>query len=242
PRIPQTLDWDLWPGPAPLRPYNPIYVPFKWRGFYEYGTGAIGDMGVHNFDAAYWGLELGEPIIAEVKESSEGTEDSPPLWSITELTFPKSGTKPPIKVTFYDGKKLPPTDLFQGETPTDNGALIIGKNGTIYQRTWHGGMGESDMFKFIGGDAPAEAQPTSKTQLPRSEAGHHQEWILACKGQGKAMSDFNYASRLTESLLVGQLAIRTGKRIEWNAAKMRATNAPEADIFINPPYRKGWTL
>jgi len=240
PPVPSTLDWDLWLGPAAYRPYHPIYVPFKWRGRWDFGTGAIGDMGVHNLDTAFWGLELGLPDSAEVKDSAKKTEDCPPLWSIMELNYPSRGNRPPVKLTFYDGKKLPPTDLFEGEKITGNGSLVIGSKGTLYTRDWHGGENAGDMFlllpkkNFIGYQPPA---PT----LPRTPE-HHIEWINACKGGPRTQSDFGYASTLTEGLLVGMLALRTGNRIQWDAKNMKAIGCPAADPFIRPEFRKGWEI
>lgn len=241
PAIPATLDWDLWLGPAAHRPYHPIYVPFKWRGRWDFGTGPIGDMGVHNLDTAFWALELGLPISAEVKASGPKTADCPPLWSIIELQYPARGSRPPVKLTFYDGKKLPPAELFHGEKITDNGSLIIGTKGTLYTRTWHGG-GEfaGDMFALLPKKAFANYLPPAPT-LPRTEE-HHIEWINACKGGPAAQSDFAYAATLTEGLLVGMLALRTGRRIEWDAKNMKATGVPEAGAFIKPAFRKGWEI
>src|SRR6266581_13629 len=115
PPAPPTLDWDLWLGVAPRRPYNPAYVPFKWRGFWDFGTGAIGDMGIHNLDTAYWALELGTPTSVEVKSSSHATKESPPEWSIIELNFPPRGKHPAVRMIWYDGGKHPSADLFHGE-------------------------------------------------------------------------------------------------------------------------------
>jgi predicted dehydrogenase len=240
PPVPATLDWDLWLGPAPFRPYHPVYVPFKWRGRWDFGTGPIGDMGVHNLDTAFWALELGIPTSAEVKASDRKTNDCPPLSSILEMNYPARDKRPPVKLTFYDGKKLPPQELFHGEPIADNGSLIIGSKGTLYTRTWHGGDSDSNMFlmlpkkKFIGYERPA---PT----LPRT-AEHHIEWINACKGGPRAQSDFAYASTLTEGLLVGFLALRVGKGIEWDAKNMKASGCPEADAFTRPEFRKGWEI
>ena len=238
--VPETLDWDLWLGPAPWRPYNPAYLPFKWRGIWDFGTGAIGDMGVHNLDTAYWALELGLPTSARIVDSSGATKDSPPKWSILELSFPSGKRHGPLKLTWYDGKKLPPQELFQDEARTGNGSLVIGSKGTLYTRDWHGGSNPKDMFlllpkgKFEGYVPP---QPT----LPRTPE-HHIEWVRACKGGPKAQSSFAYASVLTEALLVGMLALRTGKEIEWDAKNMRATNCPQADQFIHPQFRSGWEI
>lgn len=241
PPVPPTLDWNQWLGPAPYRPYNPVYVPFKWRGRWDFGTGPIGDMGVHDLDTAFWALELGVPMSAEVVASGQKTDDCPPLWSILEIHYPARGKKPPVKLTFYDGKKLPPEELFQGEKITDNGSLMIGSKGTLITRTWHGG-GEypGDMFGLLPKKQFADYQPP-KPFLPRTQE-HHIEWIEACKGGPAAQSDFGYAARLTEGLLVGFLALHLGKRIEWDAKNMRAVGLPEADKYINPTFRDGWEL
>lgn len=240
PSVPATLDWDLWLGPAAERPYHPVYVPFKWRGRWDFGTGPIGDMGVHNLDTAFWGLELGVPSSAEVKASGPQTADCPPLWSIIELQYPARRNKPPVKLTFYDGKKLPPAGFFHGEPITDNGSLIIGSKGSLYTRTWHGGESGSDMFALLPKKNFTNFQPPPAT-LPRT-AEHHLEWINACKGGPKAQSDFGYAARLTEGLLVGFLALRTGKKIDWDARRMKARGVPEADAFIKPRFRPGWEI
>jgi predicted dehydrogenase len=240
PPVPATLDWDLWLGPAPARPYNPIYVPFKWRGRWDFGTGSIGDMGVHDLDTAFWGLELGIPTSAEVKDSSGKTDDCPPLWSIIEMNYPARRGRPPVKLTFYDGKKLPPADLFHGEKISDNGSLVIGGKGTLYTRTWHGGETADDMFLLLPKKSFLGYQPPAPT-LPRTPE-HHIEWINACKGGPRTQSDFQYAARLTEGLLVGFLALRTGQRIEWDAGRMSARGNAAADQFIHPEFRKGWEI
>lgn len=240
PPAPDTIDWDLWLGPAPARPYHPIYVPFKWRGVWDFGTGAIGDMGVHNLDTAFWALELGLPTSARVVDSSRATSNCPPEWSILELQFPAGKRHGPIKLTWYDGKKLPPGDLFHGEKITANGSLVIGSKGTLFTRDWHGGESKRDMFmllpqkEFIDYVSPAP-------KLPRAPE-HHIEWVRAIKGGPRAESTFAYASVLTEALLVGMLALRTGKPIEWDAKNMRAKNCPEAAAFIHPTFRQGWEI
>jgi predicted dehydrogenase len=247
PPIPETLDWDVWLGPAPERPYHPAYVPFKWRGFWDFGTGAIGDMGIHNLDTAFWGLELGPPESVEVKDCSPPLRDpasaeSAPLWSIIELRFPARGTKPPVRMTWYDGGKLPPAELFQGAKPAkkDGGSLVIGSKGTLFTRTWHGGLDESDMFQLLPAESFKHYQPPSPTLTrPRS---HHQEFVDACYGRGEAHSNFSYAAVLTESLLLGNVALRTGQRIDWDPKRMRARGCPEADAFLRPRPRKGWSF
>ncbi len=245
--VPPGLDWEVWLGPAAQRPYNEAYVPFKWRGFWDFGTGAIGDMGIHNLDTAYWGLELGIPTEVTVKDCSPQlnapeTKETAPLWSIIELKFPAQNGKPPVTMMWYDGGKLPPEELFQGEKliGRDGGSLVIGSKGTLFTRTWHGGENEADMFLLLPRKQFEGVQmPTPSLSRPKS---HHFEWVDACRGRGKTMSDFGYASRLSESLLLGDVALRTGKPIQWDSSAMRATNAPEADPFIKPTFRQGWSL
>jgi predicted dehydrogenase len=247
PPVPAGLDWDVWLGPAPMRPYNDAYVPFKWRGFWDFGTGAIGDMGIHNLDTAYWGLELGVPTSVGIKDCSPALTDpsakeTAPLWSILEFQFPARGVMPAVTMTWYDGGKLPPQDLFQGEKliSHDGGSLVIGTKGTLFTRTWHGGETDADMFVLLPRKSFEGFQPPAPT-LTRP-ASHHQEWVDACLGKGTALSNFGYASVLTESLLIGNLALRTGKSLQWDHEAMRATLTPEADRFIKPEFRAGWNL
>jgi predicted dehydrogenase len=247
PPVPAGLDWDVWLGPAAYRPYNPAYVPFAWRGFWDFGTGAIGDMGIHNLDTAYWALELGLPTEVVVRDCSPAFTDSAmretaPLWSMMELQFPARGNKPAVKMSWYDGGKLPPEELFQGEPriSKDGGSLVIGSKGTLFTRTWHGGQDASDMFVLLPRKQFVDYQPPAPT-LPRV-ASHQKEWLDACRGLGKTQSPFEYAARLTESLLLGNVALRAGKPIEWDAERMRAKDCPEATPFIHPRFRTGWSL
>jgi predicted dehydrogenase len=247
PPVPRGLDWDVWLGPAPERPYSPAYVPFVWRGFWDFGTGAIGDMGIHNLDTAYWGLELGTPTRVEIKDCSPGLEtpnmkETAPEWSILQLQFPGRGNRPPVTMHWYDGGKLPPEELYQGErrTSKDGGSLVIGSKGTLFTRTWHGGEDDGDMFVLLPRKQFEGFTPPAQT-LGRPKS-HHHEFADACRGHGRTESNFPYAARLTESLLLGNLALRTGKNIEWDARAMKAKGCPEADAFIKPEFRKGWSL
>lgn len=240
PEPPATLDWDLWLGPAPPCPYHPAYVPFKWRGFWDFGTGAIGDMGVHNLDTAYWGLELDLPTSAEIIDSSPRFNETAPAWSKVQLDFPARGERPPVKMMWFDGGQQPPVHLFHGEAITSNGSLVIGSKGTLYTRTWHGGENEEDMFLLLPKKQFLDVAPTTPV-LPRP-ASTYAEWITACKTGQQSLSNFAYASRLTESLLVANLALRTGKRIEWDAVALEAKNCPEAARFVKPEFRAGWAI
>lgn len=248
PPVPPLLDWDVWLGPAPQRPYHPLYVPFQWRGFWDFGTGGIGDMGIHNLDTAFWALELTAPTSVKVRDCSPGYDDPAfkdtcPAWCVIDMEFPARGGKPPVKMTWYDGGKTPPKDLFQGEKipEHDGGSLVIGSKGTLFTRTWHGGESENDMFVLLPRKQFQGYQAPEKT-LPRVRS-HHAEWVDACRGTGKPLSNFGYASVLTESLLLGNVALRTGgKTIEWDAKAMKATGCPEADQYVKPEFRQGWTL
>jgi len=197
-------------------------------------------MGVHNLDTAFWALELGLPTSAEVIDSARKTDDCPPLWSIIQLNFPAKGNRGAIKMLFYDGAKHPPAELFLGEKIESNGSLVIGNKGTLYTRTWNGGENAGDMFLLLPKKQFIGFTPPSPT-LPRTKE-HHFEFIQACKGGPTTQSPFSYASVLTESLLVGQLALRTGKRIEWDAKNMKAKGVPEADPIIRPRFRNGWII
>ncbi len=247
PAVPEGLDWDVWLGPAAARPYNPAYVPFKWRGFWDFGTGAIGDMGIHNFDTAYWGLELTTPTEVTIKDcapalTDPAAKDTAPLWAILEYQFPARGTRPAVTMTWYDGGKLPPQDLFQGEklVTHDGGSLIVGTKGTLFTRTWHGGETDGDMFVLLPRKSFEGFEPPAPS-LTRP-ASHHAEWVDAARGVGTALSNFAYAATLTESLLVGNVALRAGKSIEWDREAMKAVGTPEADSFIKPEFRRGWSL
>jgi predicted dehydrogenase len=232
--VPDGLDWDLWLGPAPKRPYHEAYHPFAWRGWIDFGTGAIGDMACHTMNMAFWALSLRDPVSVEAETSGVNGETFP-KWSIVRYQFPQRGDLPPCKMTWYDGGQKPPIDLLQGEQMADSGLLIIGSEGTLYSPGDYGAP-----FVLLPREKFANYQPPAPS-IPRSP-GHHQEWINACKGGPPAMSNFDYASALTETALLGNLAIITGERIHWDAKRMKAVNCPKADKIIHPTYRKGWAI
>ncbi|MDH4241291.1 MAG: Gfo/Idh/MocA family oxidoreductase, partial [Phycisphaerae bacterium] len=235
--VPESLDWDLWLGPAPWRPYNKAYAPFNWRGWWDYGCGAMGDMAVHNADPAFFCLDLKAPIAAEA-ETSPVNDETFPKWQIITYYFPARGERPPVKMVWYDGGKKPPRppELEEGRDMGSNGIMFVGDKGKILCDGWSGPP------RLIPETKMKEYKRPAKT-LNRS-IGHHKEWIQACKDNNPkgALAGFEYSGPFTESLLVGNLAVRLGRRIEWDARKMRATNAPEADKYINKSYRKGWEI
>jgi predicted dehydrogenase len=236
--VPSYLHWDLWLGPAPERPYHPAYHPFKWRGWWDFGTGALGDMGCHIIDAAFWALDLRSP--RSVEAESPPAHDHPetaPKWSIVRYEFPAQGDRPPVKLTWYDGGKLPPLDLFDGHTPAkgSSGSIFVGEKGRLLVRREQGRsytlLPERDFTGFV------EPGPT----LPRSP-GHHAEWIEACKTGKPTGTSFDYSGPLTELVLLGNVALRAGRRIEWDGATMRPTNGSIDDLFIHRDNRAGWSL
>jgi len=249
--VPPNLKWDLFLGTAPERPYlhqykppqkGPVYHPFAWRGWWDFGTGALGDMGCHTANMAFMALNLGSPTSA-VAECSGFERDSFPTWSVIRLAFPARGDLPPVKWAWYDGgsdkppkviKKL--TSLLHGEKLSGSGSLLIGEKGSMYSPHDYGAdwslLPKKD---FEGWQAPPR-------RLPRSP-GHHREWLRACKDPKKpAMSNFAYAGSLTETLLLGNIAMYVGKKIEWDGKNCRVTNSPEANALVRREYRKGWEL
>ncbi len=235
PPVPEHIDWDLWIGPAPMRPYHPDYLPFKWRGWWDFGTGALGDMACHNCDAAFWALELDAPRTVEAESSGINSETAP-KWSVIRYQFPARGKKPPVTLTWYDGGKLPPKELVDGETLPKNGTIMVGSQGRVVFRDWN-----PDGFRVLPEEKFKDFKPPTPT-IPRAPQGSYQEWITACKGGPNCLSNFAYAGRLTETVLLGIVALRTGRRLEWNSRKLKAAGCPEADQYIKREYRKGWTL
>ncbi len=238
PPVPDTLDWDLWLGPAPSRPYHSAYVPFKWRGWWDFGTGALGDMACHIIDMPFWALELGSPT--SVEAISEGaTDESPPLWSTITYQFPARGDKPPVKLVWYDGKRgdqrnLPPDEIIDGQEISRMDGILVGDKGKMYFQ-----RGRTD-WVITPGSILDDFQEPPKT-IPRV-TNEDAEWIAACKGGPPAASNFAYSGPLTETVLLGNLAIRADKKIEWDGKNLCATNAPETEQYIRREYRSGWTL
>lgn len=242
PAVPGTLDWDLWLGPAAMRPYQPAYCPFKWRGWLDFGTGALGDMGCHILDPSFWALDLGYPssVQAEVEYvNPEFASQTFPLSSKVTFEFPARGAMPPVKLVWFDGKfRVPrPPMLEEGKGLFDSGAVIYGSKETVIHDS-HGAAG----LRVIPETRRAAFTAPPKT-LPRVTTSHEQDWVRACKDGKPASSPFSYGGPLTELLLVGVIAMRLpGEKLEWNGREMKFTNNDKANALLHPKYREGWTL
>jgi len=237
PPVPPSLDWDLWLGPAPFRPYHPAYVPYNWRGWWEFGTGGIGDMACHNLDPAFWALKLGFPTSTEAS-FCEGSKETVPHASIVHFDFPARGDMPPVKLHWYDGGSTPqrPESLELGRKlgESGNGLLLVGDKGTIMCGGWSGNPRLIPETRMRAYKRPPKSLPRSK--------GHHRDWVNACKGLGQSSSNFEVAGPMIEAILMGAIAIRTGEKLYWDGANMRCTNFDAANEYIRPKYREGWPL
>jgi len=233
PPAPSTLDWDLWLGPAPKRPYHSCYLPFKWRGWWDFGTGALGDMGCHRFDPVFRALKLGHPTSVEACCSVPDTkrsEETYPRASIVRYQFPARGSMPAVKLTWYDGGLKParPEELEAERNMGKSGVIYVGDKGKLMDGRL---IPEPNMKAY-------ELPPKT---LPRS-IGHHKEWIEACKGGKPAGSNFDIASLVAEAVLLGNIALRTGEKLYWDGPNLKVTNVPEANEYIHRQYRQGWSL
>jgi predicted dehydrogenase len=237
---PTGLNWDLWLGPRAPRPFRRAYAPCTWRGFWDFGGGVLPDMAVHNLDPAFNALGLDRPQAVE----ATAPEIDPEVCSrglLVTYRFAAQGNRGPLTVFWYDGGLRPPTPL---EIDTDdprqrlgegeNGLLLVGEKGFITCAGWSG------MPRLLPLELHRSYTRPAKT-LPRVE-GHHADWLQACKGGTPACSNFDYGARLCELTLLGNVALRTGKLLKWDAANLRATNAPGADQFLRDTYRAGWEL
>ena len=239
PPVPATLDWDLWLGPAPVRPYNPAYHPFIWRGWLDFGTGALGDMGCHIIDAPFSALKLGRPTTVEACCAEEIGEpwkklvnkETYPHASIVHYEFPARGDMPPVKLTWYDGGLKPPTpkELEPNRKLGPGGTIFVGDKGVIMDG------------RLIPETKMQEYKKPPKT-LARINGSHEQNWIDACKGGQAAGSNFDYAGPLTEIVLLGNVALRIREKLCWDGENMKITNVPEANNYIQRQYRDGWNL
>ncbi|HRZ54042.1 MAG TPA: Gfo/Idh/MocA family oxidoreductase [Candidatus Paceibacterota bacterium] len=236
PPVPPKLDWDLWLGPAPERPYHPAYHPAVWRCWWDFGCGMMGDRGAHTLDAVVWALKLGPP--ASIEATSCGLNpDTHPLSAIVTYRFPARGSQPPLRLTWYEGTRPPrPDDMDDAlEWPPEGGALFNGTKGKLVC----GVYGQEP--RLLPQSLHQEYQRPAKT-LPRVSGSHEMDWVRACKTGQPAGSEFAYSGPLTETCLLGNIAKRVDARIEWDAANLEVTNLAEANRYVRTEYRAGWSL
>ena len=247
--VPANLKWDLWIGPSPMRPYKGkhvdtpvringeivkrltsgnVYHSFVWRGWFDFGSGALGDMGCHEINMPFMGLDLRNPVSIEAQTSGHN-KDSFPAWSIVTYQFAATDKRPAVKMVWYDGGKTPPAELLEGVQLRESGLLTIGAEGKLL------GTGQ-----FLG---------KNKIERPKVEypisPGHFEEWVRAIRGGEPAMSNFpDYAGPLAETVLLGNLAVFCGQRVEWDAENLKAKNVDAEGVqsLIKPVYRQGYTL
>lgn len=238
PPVPANLDWDLWLGPAPWRPYHSAYVPFRWRGWWDFGSGGLGDMGIHNLAPVFSALKLGAPTSVHAS-STPVFKETVPVACTVHYQFSARGELPPVQLHWYDGGLLParPEEL-EDDRPLDpeDGIIFIGDRGKMLVTGWGG-----EHPRLIPESRNKEYKRPPKT-LPRS-IGHHREWIQACKTGSSTRSSFDFAGPLTEAVLLGSVCVRLGgEKLVWDSTSFKVTNIPEANEYLHYQYRAGWTL
>ncbi len=229
--VPPNLHWDLWLGPAAERPYSPEYLPKNWRRWWDFGNGTLGDMGCHFMDLAHWALQLRHPLTVEA-EGPPVHPDTTPAWLIVHYEHEGRGKMPPVRVTWYDGGKRP--DLVnEGKVANwRNGVLFVGEKGML--------LADYTRHKLFPEATFADYAPPAPF-IPES-VGHYEEWIRACKTGSPTTCNFDYSGALSEAVLLGNVAYRTGKKIEWDAEALKVKNCKEAAAYIHPKFRHGWTI
>ena len=234
-QVPEGFDWRLWQGPRPQRPYHVEYAPYNWRGWWAFGSGCVGDMSIHHFDSAWTALQLGHPSWVEGTSDWVDQDVAAPNNEVTWM-FEKTEKHPAVKFVWRDGSKQfdRPEELEEGRTIYGDGVLVIGDKGKILGGGW------SASPRIIP-EAKMKAYQLPEKTLPRSK-GHHRDWLDACKNGGTTVSNFEYGAQLTEFVLLGNLAIRAGKRIEWDGDNMTVQGQPHLEAFIREEYSKEWDL
>ena len=238
--IKEGLHWEEWLGPAPYRPFGAGYHPFSWRGWWDFGTGALGDMACHTLNMRFKGLSLRDLITVQA-ETTGHHGDSYPLRSKIVFEFPSTSARPPLNFIWYDGGNLPSKDLLNGTDPAGSGCLVIGAKGKLYAP----GDYAEGTIELLGG---IEEPKVEWVHAP-GDQDHFLEWVRAIKGGEPAMSNFpDYSGALTETVLLGNLAVWAapepglGKKIEWDAKNLVATNAPEVMHIVKPAFRAGYSI
>jgi predicted dehydrogenase len=229
PPVPSHLHWDLWLGPAPYRPYHRTYLPAQWRRWWDFGEGTLGDMACHYMDLPFWALDLRYPDTIEA-EGPPVDPETCPTGLIVRYEHPSRGDRPPVKLTWYDGNRAP--GVVAGHKVRGSGVMFVGAKGEMFAD--YGGYQLYPKAKFANFEPPPQSIPNS--------IGHHAEWIKACKEGTPTTCNFDYSGALTEAVLLGNVAYRTGKKIEWDAKNLKVTNCPEAAQYLSYKYRSGWTF
>ncbi len=230
PPVPPGLDWDLWLGPAAYRPYNPAYAPFHWRYWWNFANGQLGDFFCHYCDLAFWALNLRHPTSVEAQGPIH--PESAARWTIAKQEYPARGDLPPVTLNWYNGGPYPELVKDKQVPPWGSAVLFIGSSGMLIADYGRHQLLPEAQFKDFQRPEPF---------IPNS-IGHHREWTEACKTGGPTTCNFDYSGALTEAALLCNVALRTGKKLNWDAEKLQAVGCPEADAFIRREYRPGWQL
>ncbi len=237
PVVPSTLDWELWLGVAQPRAYDPGYCPFNWRGYWDFGTGALGDMGCHQMDGGFYALNLDAPTSVEAM-SAKQTAVSAPTASVVTYQFPARGARGPVKWVWYDGGMRPALEPWfeEGRPMPDNSTFIVGTKAAV--------LADANYFtiRLVPETKMRESGPLLPPKtIPRVPGGDHfREWVTACKGGVAAGANFEYSSRLTEMVLLSNVAVRAQRKILWDSAAMKITNYPAANQYVTKQYRGGF--
>ena len=259
--VPKHVHWDEWLGAAPFRPYavrdngkKPAYHPHDWRGYWDFGTGALGDMACHTANMAFRALELDAPVAVSAEAAAINAETYP-AWAIITYFFPVRGTKPAVALHWYEGARdgsrvLPPADVLAkvlrpGETAADSGSLLIGTKGMLFSPSDYGAKFRLTPEKVLA-DVKTDKPEKGPLGVERGEDQHQKrEWVDAIRAGKPAMaaSSFEFAGRLTETMLLGNIAVRfAGQKLDWDSAAMKFRNSPGASSLVSKSYRKGWEL
>ncbi len=237
PPVPAGFDWKRWLDPVPPRPYHPDYTPVRWRAWWQFGSGTIGDFAVHHLDPAFWALKLDQCDTFSVEASSYGTtKETCPAVSLIYFHFPARAGMKPVRITWYEGGLFPPrpAELEARRNIGGNGIIFIGSKGTILGEGWARSPRIIPESKMRAYKRPAKTLPRCK--------GHHRNWLDACRGIGQASTHFDYSGPLTEFCIMGNVALRAGKKLEFDWKNMKITNDSAANQYIKPVYRPGITI
>jgi predicted dehydrogenase len=230
PPKPPQLNWDLWIGPALVRPYHPTYHPHGWRSWWDFGNARLGDMGCHMIDLPFSALDLKHPLTIQAESDRPAHEESAPRWLIAKWTFPARGNLPPVELTWYDGDKRPRLQKEHNMPDWPEATLFVGSEGML--------IADYGRFKLFPED---KFEGVTRPHIPQGSS-HADDWLGACKDGGQPGCYFDYSGPLTETVLLGTVAYRAGQKLEWDGEKLEVTNCPEANELTKRAYREGWAL